>query len=794
IGGGGMGDVYLAEHLRLNRQVAIKTLRDGGALGLGGSETSSRATERFEQEARVIARLEHPHIVRIYDFGVERTILYMVMAYVPGGSLYSVFDMRAPSAEQPSPYLPLAPKLVIELTHQMAAALDYAHDQGVIHCDVKPQNILVRRETWVGGAIASTSGATGGISNVAATAATMVAGSAQLPGKLHLLLTDFGLARILSELTSTVTITGTPLYMAPEQATGHPVAATDQYSLACLIYLLLTGRHVFQGNLAQLHYQHLQIEPTPPTAINRALPPAVDTPLLRALAKFPEQRYARVGDFAQALEAAITGVPAGALSPGAAHTPPRAPTGASSPSSPSSQPTGWPGVASPLFQPSTQPFSQSSGGYLAVFGAISGAAPGLPLPQDGGEKTPDGLSTTRATGRRSGPQATTLPDAASLAGGVARPPEPLTTSTRSPSFSRRALLAGGGAFGAAAILGGGALVARQYGWPFAVNSPTKVRLRWRYVVGARTFSSPIVANGAVYFGADSNDLYALNAATGHPLWSFTTQGPITSTPAAANSLIYTTSQDGALYAVDVKTGYLIWKYDTSHALGASPVVDGQILYQAAAGGTLLALDASSGLALWTRRGLGLQYSTAAIANGLVCYGASGEVLALDAITGQVRWRFAGQRGELFARPLLVGDALFVGSHYGQFYALDATTGILRSQIPLSGAILDAPVLADNTIYVSADDGELFALRATDGERTWRFSANGRITHAPTVVNGVVYVGAYDFNVYALDTRNGSLRWSYTCSGPIGSIPAVTQDSLYVTSADGVMYALTLPSA
>jgi serine/threonine-protein kinase len=256
LGLGGAGRVYKGHHHALDRAVAIKVLN---LLGSGDPQASSR----FAQEARAIARLHHPHIVSVYDFGDVDGIPYMVVEYVEGGSLAS----RMGSAQYPDT------DEAVLLLRDVASALDYAHKRGIVHRDVKPANILLSPEN---GAV----------------------------------LADFGLAKLIDE-TAVHSITGmtsgTPAYIAPEQVSGDKMGpAADVYSLGIVAYQLLTGRVPFNDDgVMKLLYAHVNRPPPAPTLFRPELGHAVDEVFARALAKAPAERWPTCTAFVDALEAAL---------------------------------------------------------------------------------------------------------------------------------------------------------------------------------------------------------------------------------------------------------------------------------------------------------------------------------------------------------------------------------------------------------------------------------------------------------------------------------------------------------
>jgi len=284
LGSGGMGSVYLAEDRTIGQQVAIKVIRNDEE-DFSDSASAGRAEERFKQEARAVASLDHLHILPLYRYGEEETAsgtrAYMVMQYRPEGSLGDWLRRRAGTATS----LSMAPKLPPDLPNtwplsvaeagdyllQAASALQYAHEQGIIHRDVKPANFLLRYDSRV----------------------------ASGTGKIFLLLSDFGLARFFSAVSGTSHVLGTPTYMAPEQFDGIAGPESDQYALAIMVYYLLAGRPPFQGDPLYLMHQHLSAEPPPIRAANPAIASGVENVLARALAKQPAQRYPSIAAFAE---------------------------------------------------------------------------------------------------------------------------------------------------------------------------------------------------------------------------------------------------------------------------------------------------------------------------------------------------------------------------------------------------------------------------------------------------------------------------------------------------------------
>jgi serine/threonine protein kinase len=275
LGSGGMGEVYLMQDQRINRQVAIKVIRSEGA-SYPDSTAAKEAARLFQREAKAIAALEHPNILPLYDFGEEirdgMTVTYMVMPYCTEGSLATWLRQRNSVA-------PLTLQDVAHLVEEAADALQYAHDQNVMHLDVKASNFLLRNNK-------------------------------KNPNRPTLLLADFGIARSsVTVASSSRTIRGTPSSMAPEQWGSNPVPATDQYALAVMTYEMMVGHAPFVGSMEQVMYQHFSAQPLPPSTYNPQLPPAVDAVIMRALAKQPEDRFPSIADFAAAFDQAIQSSP-----------------------------------------------------------------------------------------------------------------------------------------------------------------------------------------------------------------------------------------------------------------------------------------------------------------------------------------------------------------------------------------------------------------------------------------------------------------------------------------------------
>lgn len=261
LGKGGFAEVYLGEHIYLNTQAAIKVLH---------TQLARDEQDNFLNEARVIARLVHPNIVRVLDFGMQGEQPFLVMDFAPNGSLRD----RHPRG------IPLPFATVVSYIKQMAAALHYAHHEKLVHRDVKPENMLVGRNS-------------------------------------EILLGDFGISVVSqsSQSQHTQEVVGSIPYMAPEQLQGKPRPATDQYALAVITYEWLTGERPFQGGFTEMYAQHLFTPPPPPRTKNPNVSPEVEQVVLIGLAKDPHQRFADVQAFARALEQAGSGKQAIAMPP-----------------------------------------------------------------------------------------------------------------------------------------------------------------------------------------------------------------------------------------------------------------------------------------------------------------------------------------------------------------------------------------------------------------------------------------------------------------------------------------------
>src|SRR5579863_686430 len=258
LGQGGFADVYLGEHTHLNTLAAIKVLR---------TQLTGEDIENFRNEARTIAQLKHPNIVRVLDFNVEANTPFLVMEYALNGTLRQRHPRGTP--------LPVA--TILPYVKQMASALQYAHDRKYIHRDVKPENMLLGSDNEVllsdfGIAVMTPSARPGGLQ-----------GQSQSAGWDPI---------------------GTVVYMAPEQIQGRTVLASDQYALAVVIYEWLGGVLPFRGSYMEVVTQQVSLPPPPLREKAANLSPDVEHVVMMALAKDPQQRFGSVQAFATALEQA----------------------------------------------------------------------------------------------------------------------------------------------------------------------------------------------------------------------------------------------------------------------------------------------------------------------------------------------------------------------------------------------------------------------------------------------------------------------------------------------------------
>ena len=256
LGRGSFGEVYLGEDVREHTLAAVKLLQ---------ARLTAQDLRDFINEANTLLRLRHPNVVHLLGFGIEDDTPFLAMAYAPNGTLLQ----RHPRGTR----LPLA--TIVTYVKQIAAALQYAHDQRRIHRDVKPANMLF--------------GATN-----------------------EILLSDFGIAVVAHNPSSQrqEDAIGTADYMAPEQWQGRPLPATDQYALGIIVYEWLCGECPFRGNRLQLMYQHLQTPPPPLRGKVPTISPGVEQVMMMALDKDPKQRFGSVQEFASALEQAYESGPA----------------------------------------------------------------------------------------------------------------------------------------------------------------------------------------------------------------------------------------------------------------------------------------------------------------------------------------------------------------------------------------------------------------------------------------------------------------------------------------------------
>lgn len=748
LGKGGFAEVYLGEHVYLETQAAIKVLL---------TQLASQDMEPFRLEAKRVAHLEHPHIVRVLEFGVDGSTPYLVMSYAPNGTLR---ERHLKGVALPLP-------TILAYVKQAAEALQYAHDERFVHRDVKPENLLVGR-------------------------------------RQEILLSDFGIALLTqtSRSQSMQDVAGTASYMAPEQFQGKPRPASDQYSLGVVVYEWLSGERPFHGSFTEIASQHLFVPPPPLHERISDIPVAVEHVVMTALAKDPQRRFPSVQTFATAFEEAcqethLYTIEADTLAGTVKAVPAETPF-------------------SPILLPATEraspgnvqqlPLSYESKTALTVSTPSTTNAGSIAPPQRGPSRSKAALLVILVflvvgsasfvylnLSQNSGVirHITTTVRAGTS---TTAEPEPVTTATMTANVYNSATTANGIMFGFDAQHSH----YNPYEKVLSRSNINELVNVWTYHIERDAFyiipSSPVIAHGIVYIGSQDHSFYALDANSGRKVWSYLTGGPIISTPAVVNGVVYFGSLDHSMYALDARTGRRIWNFSTGKSIRSSPVVVNGVIYFGSIDGSLYVLNARTGQLVWNFQTQDQVWSSPAVANGVVYIGSFDHSLyALDARTGKKLWSYL-TGNYILGSPAVANGVVYIGSEDHKVYAFDAQTGSMLWSYATGNDVDSSPAIVNDIVYVGSRDSWLYALDAASGKVRWSYLSGNSIFSPPTIANGLVYFGSDDHSIYSLNAQTGSKLWSYSTGGNIVSSPAIANGMVYIGSDDNMLYAFKIPTA
>jgi outer membrane protein assembly factor BamB len=338
------------------------------------------------------------------------------------------------------------------------------------------------------------------------------------------------------------------------------------------------------------------------------------------------------------------------------------------------------------------------------------------------------------------------------------------------------------------------------------------RVRWTFPTGGRIVSSAVWHDGAVLFGSDDGNVYAVDAASGRQRWMAHTGGPVASTPAIAGERVFAVSYDGRLYALDARSGEVLWKFATEgerrfeakgiHGLLprnqtypdlydvflSSPlVVDGKVVF-GSGDGHVYAVDAASGRLAWKFATGDVVHASPAYADGLVVVGSwDGKLYALDAATGAQRWAFQAGLDPLIhnqqgfqSSPAIAGGTVFVGCRDGHLYAVDLHTGAPRWNVDTEGSwVNSSPAVAQGRVYfATSDTAQYRVVDAATGQAAQAMgSTQAYVFGSPTVAGDTVLLGVLNGSLQARDRADGRVLWEFRTE-------AAKADRNWVLSADG----------
>lgn len=347
-------------------------------------------------------------------------------------------------------------------------------------------------------------------------------------------------------------------------------------------------------------------------------------------------------------------------------------------------------------------------------------------------------------------------------------------------------------------------------WPFSRGNaaltgrrtralPEKLVLHWKFQAGGAVNSSPVVADGRVFFGCDDKNVYAISVTTGHQLWSFPTEDAVEAAPLCVGGRVYVGSTDGRLYALAAADGHLDWQFETeSKIVGAAnvfhnPGADHPWILVGSYDGNLYCLDSVSGATVWTLATKDYINSTPAVIDQRVVFGGCDALIHVaSAIDGRELHQI-DSGAFIGAAAAVAGQRAYVGNYGGGFVCADIQRGVVvwRYDNP-DFPILSAPALGPSQVIFGSHDHRVRCLDRDTAEVLWTFGTNAAVKSSPVICGDKVIIGSDDGRLYMINLADGKEVWSYEVGPALSAAPAVTGDVVIVGAADGAVYAFGPP--
>jgi serine/threonine protein kinase/outer membrane protein assembly factor BamB len=783
LGVGGMGVVYHCRDEQLMRDVAIKML-------LPELMADKSSVEIFQQEARLAAQLEHPHVVRVYDIGVEerqkKQHHYVCMEYLPGGNLaHSLSSPAGRSVES-----------CLNWMKQLASGLAFAHKRGVIHQDIKADNIFLTNE-----------------------------------GDLKI--GDFGLARLLvgrMQTDSTIRGMGTPAYMSPELCRGEQQDhRSDIYSLGVLFFEMATGQLPYRARgMIEMATKHSSAPIPSVRRINPAIPEVLEKMIRRMMGKVPEERYASMSEVLNLLDDLIFELRVARIGltthrPTMRSGPIITERAGSEIESPKEE------VAAQVVLPVKSDAEREAelhqlGERVQQKQTAASQSKAAPVEQSNAASAKL-ISELDVSAKGAG----TGIAAASSAAGV-KSSDPFTDAFVSHAGLSGAHMDavstttqhGGGSPGGGMPAPGLTYPKRpfadakpQSGLDARTGGPAQINTDQKAVdskalpksptppVQKSSPAAPAAAGSARREEASKGTSARGSVARSDPgaakieglwkpslrqIWAVKTQGPIgfSSYPVVDREErnVLVASTDGALYSIDLKSGEINWQFASREPFFSAPRLLGETIFVADSSGTVFSLNRKNGALQWKSKLSSSVVGSPAAGNDLLCVATTGgELVAMDVFSGSSKWRYRAD-GPIVCSPFKHGNVLFFGTKTGSLQAIAERDGRLLWSCAAGAPVIASPSASVDSVYFATMEGMLYALSAENGGLVWAYQTDSAIASKAVVSFTYVIFCSHDRWLYACEKYDGSLKWKAAVRGKVFADLVVHRDEVIVASQEG----------